>query len=178
MRKRRYSYRQIAKVLQNHFGVRVAGSTVNNFVSARLEMKDNANRSRQSLSRIDRNHKERFDSFRQPKQVQGTLSSADDVQQPNGLKSESPRPFHYDEEERFASLEKPKSFRQHRLKNRNGTWLRTLQGSATARRRLRGLDLYSNVSALKASTKANLSLAVLRGMNGHEVPTSRRYHSQ
>ena len=73
MRTQRYSYCQIAQALQDHFGLRVAASPVNNFVIARLNTTNRSNRNRQSLSRIEGNHKERFDSLRQPKLVQGIV---------------------------------------------------------------------------------------------------------
>src|SRR5256885_17198680 len=57
MRKRKCSYREISKVLQDHLALRVAASTVNNFVMARLNTKNRSKRNRQALSDTNRNHK-------------------------------------------------------------------------------------------------------------------------
>src|SRR6185437_15925108 len=89
MRKRKCSYREIAKVLQDHCAVRVAASTINNFVISRLNEKNRSKRNRLSLSGPGGNHKECFDAFRQPKIVQETLRYAKDVSQPTRSNSRS-----------------------------------------------------------------------------------------
>lgn len=49
MRKRKCSYREIAQVLHDHFALRVAASTINNFVISRLNAKNRSKRNRLSL---------------------------------------------------------------------------------------------------------------------------------
>ena len=99
MRERKCSYREIARVLHDHFGLRVAASTINNFVISRLNAKNRSKRNRLSLSGPGGNHKERFDAFRQPNTDHETLRYAKDIKQPARSKSERPGLFHYDEEE-------------------------------------------------------------------------------
>ena len=105
MRKRKCSYREIAQVLQDHFALRVAASTVNTFVMTRLNTKNRLKRNRQASSGTDRNHKESLDPFRQSKIVQETLRYAEDIK-PALSKSERPGPFHYDEEEPLRIIRK------------------------------------------------------------------------
>ena len=104
MRKRRCSYREIAKVLHDNFGVPVAASTVNNFVMSRLNAQNRSERNRQSLP--GRIQKERVDSFGQPRIPQDTFRCVEDLKQPTRSKSERTVLFHYDEEEPLRIIPK------------------------------------------------------------------------
>ena len=106
MRKRRCSYRGIAQVLHDHFGLRVAASTVNNFVISRLDAQNRSKRNQQSLS--GRIQKERGDSFRPPKILQDTFRCVENVKQPTRSKSVRPGPFHYDEDEPLRFIPRDK----------------------------------------------------------------------
>jgi len=119
MRKRRYSYRQIAH-LQDHFGLRVAASTVNNFVISRLNTKNGSKRNRQVSSRTNGNHKESLDSFSQPNIVQETLRYAEYIKQPTRSQSERPGAFHYEEEEPLRIIRKSETPPTTSPRNRNG----------------------------------------------------------